>query len=145
MKKTSINLLFATAVSVIFLTTTNASVNESLALQGETLQSSKAQATLALFELCKTGGEVKRVEELIEQGADVHSRKTDFRYTPLHVAAENGHLDVCRVLIKNRAEVGARCPNGRTPLHLAARNGHTELSLFSSRRVPVSMPKVDLF
>lgn len=39
--------------------------------------------------------------------------------TPLHWAAQHGHVEVVRTLIDNGANVNARDVFGRTPLHLA--------------------------
>ena len=48
-------------------------------------------------------------------------------YTPLHYAAENGHLSVVEYLVNHRADINAYTsrwdPSG-TPLHLAATNDH---------------------
>ena len=47
--------------------------------------------------------------------------------TPLHNAACNGHLDVCKLIIE---EVGKKNPGdnrGETPLHNAACNGHFDV------------------
>lgn len=99
MKKTFINLLFATVVSVISLTTAHASFNESLTLQKKMPQTLSAEATSALFELCKAGGELNQIQELIDRGADVHAT-INHGNTPLHVAAENGHINLCLELVK---------------------------------------------
>ena len=53
--------------------------------------------------------------------------------SPLHVAAENGHLAICE-LIMNNLEVNYKgfynSPKtlyGETPLHFAAKNGHLKV------------------
>ena len=44
------------------------------------------------------------------------------------IAAQNGHADVCKLLLKNRAEVDSICSEmSMTPLLIAARNGHTDV------------------
>ncbi|MEN6625295.1 MAG: M56 family metallopeptidase [Candidatus Sumerlaeia bacterium] len=47
-------------------------------------------------------------------------------FTPLHMAAQNGHLDTVKLLIGKGADVSARSETGLTPLHLAAQGGHGE-------------------
>ena len=69
--------------------------------------------------------------------------------TPLHLAAGEGHADVCRSLIRRGAEVEMRNLAGRTPLHVAAMNGaapfrlsskHPNWPLFLSRSYPSTGP-----
>ena len=45
----------------------------------------------------------------------------------LHLAAENGHLQVAEALLGKKAYVNARSKSGITPLHLACQNGYTRL------------------
>jgi ankyrin repeat protein len=65
------------------------------------------------------GGQVKAVEFLLGQGADVDARGKS-RDTPLRVAAENGHLEVARLLLDRGADVNAKDDSNSTPLHNAA-------------------------
>ena len=47
--------------------------------------------------------------------------------TSLHVAAQNGHLEVVSSLVEAAAEVNAKTQYGATALHLAAHNAHIEV------------------
>lgn len=47
--------------------------------------------------------------------------------TPLHLAAEHGHMEVLRILLEHKADKDKSSPHGLTPLRLAALNGHTEV------------------
>ena len=49
------------------------------------------------------------------------------RRTCLTTAAQNGHLDICRLLIDKGAQVEAKDWDRRTPLHFAAMRGHVEI------------------
>jgi cytochrome c len=63
---------------------------------------------------------------LIAKGADVSA--TDSRgFTPLHRAAEYGHLEVVKVLIGGGADVNAASEDNDTPLHMAASNDEYEI------------------
>ncbi|MHB9147562.1 MAG: ankyrin repeat domain-containing protein [Candidatus Amoebophilus sp.] len=49
--------------------------------------------------------------------------------TPLHYAAEEGHLEVVIMLLKHRADVNAKQHfSKRTSLHIAALNGYIEIA-----------------
>ena len=52
--------------------------------------------------------------------------KNEWKITPLHYAAQKGHLAVCQLIINN---VNDKNPNeaGITPLHYAAENGHFDI------------------
>ena len=45
----------------------------------------------------------------------------------LHLAAEQGHLEVCNALLAHKAFVNSRSKIGLTALHLAATRGYKEL------------------
>ena len=47
--------------------------------------------------------------------------------TPLWAAADTGHLDVVRLLIKRNADVDGRTSSGSTPLRVAAHDGHLDV------------------
>ena len=43
-----------------------------------------------------------------------------FNWTPLHYAAENGHLSVVEYLVNQKADINAKEKDGKTPLGLAS-------------------------
>ena len=66
-------------------------------------------------------GHASLAERAILGGAEID--KPDLREngrTPFHSAARNNHLDVVRILVKNKAKISIRDTNGMTPLHYAA-------------------------
>ncbi|KAJ7496262.1 hypothetical protein B0H11DRAFT_858116 [Mycena galericulata] len=64
---------------------------------------------------------------LIEHNASVDLACKD-GWTALHIASENGHLEIARLLIEHNASVDLACKDGWTALHLASENGHLEIA-----------------
>jgi ankyrin repeat protein len=51
----------------------------------------------------------------------------DVQRTALHWSANNGHLDICRLLLQCNADMEAKDNNRCTPLHLSCYNGHSDV------------------
>ena len=58
-------------------------------------------------------------------GCHVNAKDED-KNTPLHYAAENGHLLGVRILLNAGAKLSARNDEEDTPVHTAAENGHLQ-------------------
>ena len=54
-------------------------------------------------------------------------------YTPLHLAANKGHLIVVEYLVDHGADILSENINGEIPLHLASRRGHLKVVEFLKR------------
>eukprot|EP00999_Lentomonas_sp_LEN2_P000130 NODE_1123_length_1000_cov_105.093929_g1078_i0.p1 GENE.NODE_1123_length_1000_cov_105.093929_g1078_i0~~NODE_1123_length_1000_cov_105.093929_g1078_i0.p1 ORF type:complete len:277 (-),score=32.86 NODE_1123_length_1000_cov_105.093929_g1078_i0:66-896(-) len=80
---------------------------------------------------CVVTGQSARLEQLLSQGiyADSVNAEGD---TLLYLAAEHGHFDTVRSLVKFGADVNFESPTDyrNTPLHTACYNGHTEVALY---------------
>ncbi len=63
-------------------------------------------------------GKLKKVESLINRGANVNAQDGD-GLTPLHLAAMYSHESVVETLLKNKARVDINNDNGATPLIMA--------------------------
>lgn len=70
--------------------------------------------------------DIKAVEELLKQGADVHEENSHGR-SMLNLAAGNGYVEIARLLIAYGADVNKKNAAGNTPLILAAAWGHAEM------------------
>ena len=69
-------------------------------------------------------GETAEVQAALAHGVDVN-QTDDEGYSALQAAAENGYLDVVKVLVKNGADVTYK--GEYTVLQLAEMAGHTEV------------------
>jgi ankyrin repeat protein len=83
---------------------------------------------------------------LVSLGGDVNMGRTDLRWTqwyvnrfdldpeeeanwtPLMIAARNGHAEVVKVLVEAGASIGVELSGGRTALSLATAMGHTDVA-----------------
>jgi ankyrin repeat protein len=73
---------------------------------------------------------------LLEHGADINAKATThFDGTPLHLAAEQGRVEIVHVLLQNGADVSMKDDRGRTALQVASDRGHAEVvKLLSEHR-----------
>ena len=59
-------------------------------------------------------------------GAAVNA-PNDLGYTALHLAIQEGHTDIARLLIEKGADLNVKHSNGWTALHFAVQKGHKEI------------------
>jgi ankyrin repeat protein len=80
-------------------------------------------------------GDLRIVSALLARGADVNARAGG-GYTPLHIAAFNGHVALINVLLAHGASAEARADDGRSALAIAQEKGHAQ----AARRLRGEMP-----
>jgi len=66
----------------------------------------------------------------IEHSEDVNSRSFNNKSTPLHLASQEGHVEVAQSLVEHGADAAAQSEDGRTPLHFASEWGHLDVARF---------------
>mmetsp|Transcript_8548 Transcript_8548/g.12760 ORF Transcript_8548/g.12760 Transcript_8548/m.12760 type:complete len:248 (+) Transcript_8548:99-842(+) len=59
-----------------------------------------------------------------------NSKDTGNGNYPLHIAAQNGHLDHVKLLLENKADVNCQNKKGNTPLHMSLSYDYIEVSEF---------------
>ena len=64
------------------------------------------------------------VDLLLKHKADVNLQESKECWTPLHVTAWTGKLNICQLLLKHGADVAKKTGMGITALHLASGSGH---------------------
>lgn len=78
-------------------------------------------------------GSATLLENLIMQGADVNARDKG-AWTPLHLAAKNGHVEALQILLENGANMHVKdIKHGWTPLHIAIVSKQYESAKFLIR------------
>lgn len=96
------------------------------AMDGQSVDESPTGGA-SLHRAAETGDE-RRVTALCRAGADLEARNLmEGRFTPLMLAAMEGHEGVCRILLDAGASPGATSADGATALHQAAALGRTSI------------------
>lgn len=77
-----------------------------------------------------------KIVEILSNEATINAKTADGA-SALHLATQNGHLEVARALIVKGSAVDSQTDSGFTPLHLAAQNGHDAIAelLITDKRV----------
>ena len=70
------------------------------------------------------------VEALAIGPQDVNSQNFRDKSTPLHLASQEGHLDIVRFLIEHDANMAAQDQDGWTPLHVVSQSDHLDVARF---------------
>ena len=73
---------------------------------------------------------------LLEANPDFARSKDDEGWTPLHRAAQGGHVAFAELLLAHGAEVDAKTPGGNTPLCMAATAAQHALAARSISGLP---------
>jgi hypothetical protein len=77
---------------------------------------------------CVRKGLTSSVKRLLSiRNINVNVKDDRFGATPLHYAAENGHIEIAHLLLQNGANVNAKDRWDRTPLNWAAYYGHVDI------------------
>jgi len=71
-------------------------------------------------------GDVVKVRQLLDQGADINAKSGVFEWTPLHIAIAARKTKIIELLIEKGADLEALDRDQRTPLHIAALSGFIE-------------------
>lgn len=67
--------------------------------------------------------DIAKVKELIQNNPDLVFSKDEDGFTPLHLAAANGHKEIVEFLLTTKADVNSRDNAGSTPLHQVSAAG----------------------
>jgi len=71
-------------------------------------------------------GDAIRLKVMLAKSPDLINKRGDMGATPLHIAAEEGNVDIIKLLIENGLHTGVVDWIGNTALHIASAKGHTQ-------------------
>jgi ankyrin repeat protein len=74
-------------------------------------------------------GNIEAVKKHLADGVDVDAKSWELfaGFTPLYLAAGEGHKEIAELLIAAGAEVNAKDEDGLTPLHYPVAKGHKDI------------------
>ncbi|HRG46204.1 MAG: ankyrin repeat domain-containing protein [Leptospiraceae bacterium] len=72
-------------------------------------------------------GHFEIVKVLIKNGANIHTKTSDYEETTLYIASENGHLDIVKLLIAKGAIINDINRYKDTALHAASSKGYLDI------------------
>lgn len=72
-------------------------------------------------------GDTAIVQALVDTAVDINVKDRTFGYTPLIVAARQGHIDIVQILLERGADVEATDNYGSTALYWAKKNQREEI------------------
>ena len=85
-------------------------------------------------------GNIKIIELLLNNGADIEETFDNEGYFPLTLAALYGHYDAVKLLLDNGADIQRRLSNGQTVLHIASLYGYYDIvELFIDQKLSVDI------
>ncbi|ELU03454.1 hypothetical protein CAPTEDRAFT_227139 [Capitella teleta] len=70
-------------------------------------------------------GDLNRLKEIVELRPEDKTRPNEQGWTPLHLAANFGQIDIVQYLSITVVDLDMTTPTGFTAMHMAARSGHT--------------------
>lgn len=99
---------------------------DELLLAGANVNRCGPQGWTALHEAA-LHGDVASTQKLLARRANPNARERQNHGTPLHVAAFQGQLEICRLLLKAGAKAAARDKEGLTPAFHAKDQAHPDV------------------
>lgn len=103
----------------------NAELVDRLLGAGANVNASQSSGVTPLM-IAARSGNVGAVKALVAKGAQVNAVVKETQQNALMWATAEGHVDIVRTLVENRADLRAGSKRGFTPLLHAARNGDIE-------------------
>ncbi|MCK4761604.1 MAG: ankyrin repeat domain-containing protein [Candidatus Aminicenantes bacterium] len=127
----------------------HSSVATMLILKGAEVSGSEEQVkdmlkSIAPLHRVARDGDAEKLKSLIKKYPDQVNGRDEIGRTPLYWAARAEHIEVCKVLLANKADINAANPDGWTPLHTSVYNRKPEsVELLIANGVDVNVQNND--
>lgn len=96
---------------------------------GASTSTQTAPTVLSAVHRAAADGKIDVLKSELTKDPTAIARRDTRGYTPLHYAAQGGHIEVLRELIKEGANLNMANTAGETPVYLAVTSGRTETAL----------------
>lgn len=80
---------------------------------------------------------------LVKEFQDAVPMRSEQTWSPMHITAECGHLDLCKIIAKVIPLKNPQGQNNLTPTHFAAQAGHLEVYKFLTEDMENKNPRAD--
>jgi len=88
-------------------------------------------------------GDVERLKELLEEDEELVDREDENGWTPIHEAANGGHMGAVELLIEYQSDITKETKHGWTPVLLAKKNrNHNIIDFLKDHEMDVRTKKV---
>ena len=87
---------------------------------------------------------LKQFEILVKQFHDAFPMRFKQKWSPMHVAADRGHLDLCKFIATVTKERNPQCQNKWTPIYFAYQAGHSQVLNFLCEEILDKNCKTDI-
>ena len=85
-------------------------------------------------------GDTLLYRKIMRFSEDINPKNGRPGMTPLHMAAKNGHIEICKIILDKIVDKNPKDNSDWTPLHKAAGNGHVEVCKLILERVADKNP-----
>ena len=86
---------------------------------------------------------LKEFAILVKKFYNAVPKRTKQKWSPMHVAAECGRLDLCKLIVKETSVKNPTGLNKLLPIHFAAQAGHLEVYEFLTEDIAEKNPEAD--
>ena len=87
--------------------------------------------------------QLEEIAILVKEFQDAVPMRSQQTWSPMHITAECGHLDLCKIIAKVIPFKNPQGQNNLTPTHFAAQAGHLEVYKFLTEEMENKNPRAD--